>query len=57
MADRKDANIEHHSKAKGAIIGGLAGKAIAGKKGAIAGAALGAKRQHTKNEEERQGKR
>ena len=35
MADRKDSNVEHHSKAKGAIIGGVTGKAIAGKKGAI----------------------
>jgi outer membrane lipoprotein SlyB len=55
MADRKDS--EHHSKAKGAILGGLAGKAIAGKKGAVAGAAIGAEKQHKKNEEQREGKR
>jgi outer membrane lipoprotein SlyB len=56
MADDKRQG-EHHSKLKGAIIGGLAGKAIAGDKGAAAGAAIGAEKQHKKNEEERQGKR
>ena len=55
MADQKRDNEqsgEHHSKAKGAVIRGLAGGAIAGKKGAVAGAAIGAEKQHKKNERE-----
>ncbi len=43
---------EHHSKLKGAAIGGAAGEFIAGKKGAVIGAAIGAEKQHKKNEEE-----
>ncbi|HEX7192645.1 MAG TPA: hypothetical protein VF381_13845 [Thermoanaerobaculia bacterium] len=43
---------QHHSKLKGAAIGGAAGAFIAGKKGAAIGAALGAEKQHKKNEEE-----
>jgi outer membrane lipoprotein SlyB len=41
---------EHHSKLKGAAIGGAAGEFIAGKKGAVIGAAIGAEKQHKKNE-------
>lgn len=48
MADKKFG--EHHSKAKGAVIGAVAGKMIAGKKVAVAGAAIGAEKQHKKNE-------
>ena len=44
---------EHHSKLKGAVIGGAAGEFIAGKKGAAIGAAIGAEKQHKKNEEEK----
>jgi uncharacterized membrane protein len=55
MADDKNesAGGEHHSKAKGAAIGAVAGGAIAGKKGAVIGAAIGAEKQHRKNEEEK----
>ena len=42
---------EHHSKLKGAAIGGAVGGFLAGKKGAAAGAAIGADKQHKKNEE------
>jgi len=57
MADDKrrhaeDANIKHHSKAKGAAIGAVTGDVIAGKKGAAVGAVLGARRQAKKNERE-----
>jgi outer membrane lipoprotein SlyB len=55
MADDKDKDLskepEHHSKLKGAVIGGAAGGFLAGKKGAAAGAAIGAEKQHKKNEE------
>ena len=57
MADKnKDRDLtqqqpEHHSKLKGAAIGGAAGEFIAGKKGAAIGAAVGAEKQHKKNEE------
>ncbi len=61
MADDKDkidnTSGEHHSKAKGAAIGAVAGDLIAGKKGAVAGAAIGAEKQHRKNEEERADKK
>ena len=40
---------EHHSKAKGAVIGAATGGFLAGKKGAAAGAAIGAEKQHKKN--------
>jgi outer membrane lipoprotein SlyB len=43
---------EHHSELKGAAIGGAAGDFIAGKKGAVIGAAIGAEKQHKKNENE-----
>ena len=43
------AKIGHHSKAKGALVGGVAGAAVAGKKGAIVGAGIGAAVQHHKN--------
>jgi hypothetical protein len=55
MADDKNRNAasgEHHSKAKGAVIGAAAGGAIAGKKGAAVGAS-GAEKQHRKNEKEK----
>jgi outer membrane lipoprotein SlyB len=42
---------EHHSKLKGAAIGGAVGDFVAGKKGAAIGAAVGAEKQHKKNEE------
>jgi hypothetical protein len=41
--------VMHHSKAKGAVVGAVAGHMVAGKKGAVAGAAIGAERQHMKN--------
>lgn len=40
---------KHHSKAKGALIGGAGGAVVAGKKGAAVGAAGGALVQHHKN--------
>lgn len=56
MADEnKDKDLsqqpEHHSKAKGAAIGAVAGDLIAGKEGAAIGAVIGAEKQHKKNEE------
>ena len=50
--DKDATSGEHHSKAEGAAIGAVAGGLLAGKKGAIAGAAIGAERQHKKNERE-----
>src|SRR5947208_10593587 len=38
-----------HSKAKGAIVGGVGGAMVGGKKGAAVGAAGGALYQHHKN--------
>lgn len=52
---KQDNDVEHHSKAKGAAIGAVAGDLMAGKKGAVVGAAIGAERQHRKNEEEEKG--
>ncbi len=43
---------KHHSKAKGAVVGGTAGAVAGGKKGAAAGAAGGAMVQHHKNKKE-----
>lgn len=43
---------KHHSKVKGAVVGGVAGHMIAGKKGAAVGAAAGAAHQHHKNVKE-----
>ena len=40
---------KHHSKAKGAAVGGVGGAVVGGKKGAAAGAAGGALVQHHKN--------
>lgn len=40
---------KHHSKLKGAAVGGVGGAVIGGKKGAAAGAAGGALWQHHKN--------
>ncbi|MFL5437344.1 MAG: hypothetical protein ACJ784_22745 [Myxococcales bacterium] len=40
---------KHHSKAKGALVGGAGGAVVGGKKGAAAGAAGGALWQHHKN--------
>ncbi|HET9751459.1 MAG TPA: hypothetical protein VFP52_00795, partial [Myxococcales bacterium] len=40
---------KHHSKAKGAIVGGTGGAIVGGKKGAAVGAAGGALVQHHKN--------
>ena len=40
---------KHHSKAKGALVGGAAGAVVGGKKGAAVGAAGGALVQHHKN--------
>ncbi len=52
--DRKKVSGEkHHSKAKGAIIGGALGRiAGGGRKSAAAGAVIGAERQHKKNKKE-----
>ena len=43
---------KHHSKLKGAVVGGVAGHMVAGKKGAAVGAAAGAAHQHHKNVKE-----
>ncbi len=40
---------KHHSKLKGAVVGGAGGAVVGGKKGAAAGAAGGALWQHHKN--------
>jgi hypothetical protein len=40
---------KHHSKAKGAFVGGAGGAVVGGKKGAAVGAAGGALVQHHKN--------
>jgi uncharacterized protein YcfJ len=40
---------KHHSKAKGAVVGGVGGAVVGGKKGAAVGAAGGALVQHHKN--------
>jgi osmotically inducible lipoprotein OsmB len=52
--DTKDASQsqpapKHHSKAKGAVVGGVGGAVVGGKKGAAVGAAGGALVQHHKN--------
>jgi len=44
---------EHHSKLKGAAVGGVGGALVGGKKGAAAGAAGGALVQHHKNKKAR----
>lgn len=44
--------VKHHSKAKGAVVGGVAGHVVVGKKGAVAGAAAGAAVQHHKNKKQ-----
>jgi len=43
------AKVGHHSKAKGALVGGVAGAAVGGKKGAVVGAGIGTAVQHHKN--------
>jgi hypothetical protein len=43
---------KHHSKAKGAVVGGAGGAVVGGKKGAAVGAAGGALVQHHKNKKE-----
>ena len=40
---------QHHSKFKGALVGGVAGHMVGGKKGMILGAAAGALVQHERN--------
>ena len=40
---------KHHSKAKGAVVGGAGGAVVGGKKGAAVGALGGAAVQHHKN--------
>jgi len=47
--DTTQAPEKHHSKAKGAVVGGAGGAVVGGKKGAVAGAAGGALVQHHKN--------
>ena len=44
---------KHHSKVKGAIVGGAAGAVVGGPVGAVAGAAVGAEVQHHKNKKAR----
>jgi outer membrane lipoprotein SlyB len=41
---------KHHSKKKGAIIGGVAGAVVGGPTGAVVGAGAGAGVQHARNE-------
>ncbi len=43
---------KHHSKAKGAVVGGAGGAVVGGKKGAAVGAVGGALVQHHKNKKE-----
>ena len=52
--DHDTTGEEHHSKAKGAVIGALVGDAIGGKPGAAIGGVLGAEHQHRKNEDEKE---
>lgn len=40
---------KHHSKLKGAVVGGAGGAVVGGKKGAAVGAGAGALYQHHKN--------
>lgn len=48
--DKAQAQPEkHHSKLKGALVGGAGGAVVGGKKGAAVGAAGGALVQHHKN--------
>ncbi len=49
---REQTAPKHHSKAKGAIVGGAGGAAVGGKKGAAVGAAGGALYQHHRNKKE-----
>jgi hypothetical protein len=51
--DVSAAMYKHHSKAKGALVGAVAGGVVAGKKGAVAGAATGALVQHHRNKKSR----
>ena len=48
----QDQKPKKHSKAKGAIVGGVGGAVVGGKKGAAVGAAGGALYQHHKNKKE-----
>lgn len=43
---------KHHSKLKGAVVGGAGGAVVGGKKGAAVGAGAGALYQHHKNKKE-----
>ncbi|GAC1553459.1 MAG: hypothetical protein NVS2B9_18380 [Myxococcales bacterium] len=43
---------KHHSKLKGAVVGGAGGAVVGGKKGAAVGAAAGTLYQHHKNKKE-----
>ncbi len=49
----QDAPYRHHSKAKGALVGGAAGAVVGGKKGAVIGAGAGALIQHHRNKKAR----
>jgi hypothetical protein len=49
---QQQAPKKKHSKAKGAIVGGVGGAVVGGKKGAAIGAAGGALYQHHKNKKE-----
>ena len=43
---------QHHSKLKGALVGGAIGAVMGGKRGAVVGAAAGAALQHERNKNE-----
>lgn len=49
---QKPAKAKHHSKLKGAVVGGAGGAVVGGKKGAAVGAGAGALYQHHKNKKE-----
>lgn len=49
VAGAQTTTPKHHSKTKGAVVGGAAGAVVGGPVGAVAGAAAGAEVQHHKN--------
>ncbi len=49
VASSSGAQEPHHSKTKGAVVGGATGAVVGGPVGAVAGAAVGAEVQHHRN--------